>query len=282
MPKKDDAGIAAMRAGAGASWGVEKPVNETTKAEGVPGEASEKASEKASEVASDPGRAFAGTLGRTARRPAGEAAAEACIQAGEGDVWLNHRTRIEHMLKPTRFVHSLHVADASVTMGRIFGGDLVKLAIAGLLHDGAKELSDERYLALGGVFGLITDPAERATPSLLHGPVAAWLAKCDWGVDDPIILQSIRLHTTGGPEMSKEACIVFMADLIEPGRKYRGVKVLRQLCREDLRAAMIEAVAQTLVLIARDKRPLHSGMLRCQEWLYDGRGTAWKTWKARN
>ena len=82
--------------------------------------------------------------------------------------------------------------------------------------------------------------------------------------------------------MSKEACIVFMADLIEPGRDYQGVDVLRRLCREDLWAAMVEALTQTLEYLEREKKPLHSGTLRCLKWLQEERSIEWTTWKARN
>jgi len=213
------------------------------------------------------------------RGQAGYEAAAVCFQAGAESQWLRLRERVEGELKPKRFVHSLAVADEAVAMGRVFGGDLVKLAIAGLTHDGAKGLSDDELLALGGAEGLITDPAQRENPSLLHGPAAAWLARHEWGVDDPVILESICLHTSGDAGMSLEASIVFMADLIEPGRVYDGVDILRRLCREDLRAAMIEAIEQTFEYLKRSGLPPHQGTYRCLEWLKTERGI---TWKARN
>jgi predicted HD superfamily hydrolase involved in NAD metabolism len=180
------------------------------------------------------------------------------------------------MLGQKRLNHSFAVADESVALGRVFGGDLAALALAGLLHDGAKELGNEKLLSIGESAGLITDPAERENPFLLHGPVAAWLADHEWGIRDPVILESIRLHTTGAGEMSKEACIVFMADLIEPGRAYAGVDTLRQLCMEDLRTAMIEAIEQTFQYLERTEKPLHQGTSRCLVWLKKERSIEWK------
>ena len=214
--------------------------------------------------------------------PAGTLAEEVCRLAGGAHRWQSLMAKITYMLKEKRITHSLEVADAAVTMGRAFGGDLVKLALAGLLHDGAKQMGNERLLTLGEVFGLLTDPVEKDDPSLLHGPVAAWLAQYEWGIDDPVILEAIRLHTTGGAGMSKEACIVFMADLIEPGRDYQGVDVLRRLCREDLWAAMVEALTQTLEYLERAKKPLHSGTMRCLTWLREERSIEWTTWRVRS
>ena len=184
-------------------------------------------------------------------------------------------------LKRKRFLHSLGVADTAVALGKLFGGDLAKLALAGLLHDAAKELDDAQLLAIGTGEGLITDPAERDCPDLLHGPVSAWMARREWGIDDPIILEAIHFHTFGKPDMCKEACIVFMADLIEPGRTYKDAVILRQLCREDLRGAMIKAIEQTYVYLERKKRPVHGATPLCHRWLVDERSLAVE-WKARH
>jgi predicted HD superfamily hydrolase involved in NAD metabolism len=212
-------------------------------------------------------------------REAGKAGERLCARAGCGERWRSLKDKLAGELKPQRLEHSLATADEAVIMGRAFGGDLARLALAGLLHDRAKDLGDEGLLALGEARGLITDPAERENPSLLHGPVGAWLVSREWGVEDPVILEAIRLHTTGGRDMSREACIVFMADLIEPGRTYDGVEALRRLCRQDLRAAMLEAIEQTLIYLERQKLPLHRGTLRCLAWLQEERGM---TWTARN
>ena len=206
----------------------------------------------------------------------GDVAKEACVQAGCGADWALWDAQMANALKQKRYRHSLAVADTAVGMGRLFGGDLGKLAIAGLLHDGAKELGDAKLLAIGEKEGLIRDPAERANPSLLHGPVAAWMAPQTWRVDDPVILDAIRLHTTGAPGMGKEACIVFMADLIEPGRVYPDVVILRKLCGEDLREAMMEAIQQTFVYLAQKDQPIHGATRLCLDWLQHERSPIWK------
>lgn len=202
-----------------------------------------------------------------------------CRLAGVEGQWLELKGRIQKALNPKRFIHSLAVADEAVAMGNRFGGDLVRLALAGLAHDGAKGMSAGELLALGETQGLITDPSQKENPSLLHGPAAAWMAGHEWGVSDPVILEAISLHTTGEAGMSLEACIVFMADLIEPGRNYDGVDILRRLCREDLRLAMIEAIEQTFGYLERANLPLHQGTRRCLAWLKTERGIEWK---ARN
>ena len=206
----------------------------------------------------------------------GDLSQAVCVHAGLELFWLCLYQQIKEKLSPDRFTHSLAVADAAVTMGRTFGGDLVKTAIAGMLHDRAKDMPDSELLAFAQEHSLISDQSEIDRPSLLHGPVAACLAADEWGVDDEDILQSIRYHTTGEAGLCKEACIVFMADLIEPARSYPGVDTLRQLCRRDLKAAMIEALQQTFIYVERVGKPLHSGARRCLDWLESERSISWK------
>ncbi len=206
--------------------------------------------------------------------PDGALAEAVCRAAGEENWrrWQRHKERMERMLKPKRFIHSLAVADTAVRLGAELGGDPVILAIAGLLHDGAKNLSDKDLLSLAGEHGLITDPAELKRPDILHGPVAAWLAEREWGESDPRLLQAIRLHTTAGPEMCLEAGIVFMADLIEPRRNYPGVERLRKAVSQGLSQAVVMAIDDTYEYLEREKQPVHQGMVRCRRWLTEEKG----------
>ena len=55
---------------------------------------------------------------------------------------------------------------------------------------------------------------------ILHGPVGAWIAEKEFGVTDEDILNAIRYHTTGRAEMCKLEKIIFIADMIEPNRKF--------------------------------------------------------------
>ena len=56
-----------------------------------------------------------------------------------------------------------------------------------------------------------------------------WLAEREWGESDPRLLQAIRLHTTGAVGMSPLDLIVYVADVIEPGRYCAGVDKLRDM-----------------------------------------------------
>lgn len=155
--------------------------------------------------------------------------------------------KVKECLKPKRFRHTIGVKYTSVCLAMRYGEDLEKAAIAGLLHDCAKNLSDEELLLICQEQGLPVSEAEERSPYLLHGKVGAWFAGTEYGITDEDVLGAITWHTTGKPEMSLLEKIVFTADYIEPGRDSApNLKQLRQLAFTDLDAAVTEILRQTL------------------------------------
>lgn len=185
----------------------------------------------------------------------------------ERQQWDNLTKMMEARLSPKRMAHTIRVVRCGAALTGRFGGCLYQVLMACLLHDGAKEYSNEALLHLARTHSLLRDPSEVDNPAVLHGPVAAWQAAHEWGVEDPIILEAIRYHTTGEANMSLEASIVFMADLIEPGRRYVRVEDLRETTLRDLRAGMLLAIDETYLYLERKKIPVHQGMVACQQWL---------------
>ena len=56
--------------------------------------------------------------------------------------------KMQHLLPEKRFKHCLGVEQAAIDLAERFGVDVEKAGLAGLLHDYAKKLSDEEFLAL--------------------------------------------------------------------------------------------------------------------------------------
>ena len=54
--------------------------------------------------------------------------------------------------------------------------------------------------------------------------MGAYFAEHKYGITDPEILEAIRLHSTGAPDMTELDMVVYLADLIEPGRDFDGVE----------------------------------------------------------
>ena len=160
-----------------------------------------------------------------------------------------------------RFAHVAGVAETAARLARIHGADPAKAELAGWLHDCAKGIPVERQVAECDRLGVPLDEWTRVCPPVVHGTLGAFFARRDYGVDDPEVLQAIRRHTVGAADMSLLDKIVFVADLVEPGRSFEGVEKLRALAETDLDEAILVSIERQLALNAARRRPLHPAML---------------------
>ncbi|MGE5380342.1 MAG: bis(5'-nucleosyl)-tetraphosphatase (symmetrical) YqeK [Methylocystaceae bacterium] len=167
------------------------------------------------------------------------------------------RDIIEKRLSPHRFQHSLGVASAAAKLAAQHGEDQQKAELAGLLHDYAKNLDAPTLIAVAEYLGIELAAEDRLLPDLLHGPVGALLVKQDLGLQDQQILAAISSHTMGGLSMSNLDKIIFLADMIEPGRDYPLLERLTCLCERDLDSAMIFGLDLTIKYCLEQRRLLH-------------------------
>lgn len=146
---------------------------------------------------------------------------------------------LQRRLNPGRFRHTLGVMETSVELARIYGAPEGKALYAALLHDCAKNLTENALMELAEVSG--ADADEMACLPVMHAPVGAYLARVRYGVRDAEVLSAIRRHTVGAEDMSLLDAIVYVADMIEPGRRFfSGLDDARNLARRDIfRAAAL-------------------------------------------
>lgn len=144
---------------------------------------------------------------------------------------------LKAILKPSRYEHSLRVAEKAKELAELYAADVDKAEIAGLFHDFAKNFSDEEYLSLMEEIGL-KESIFYELPSLIHGHAAAHLLKRDYGLDDGEVLSAIVHHVFGSEKLSLLDKIVYLADAIEEGRTYKGVEYIREAAEVDLDLAI--------------------------------------------
>lgn len=160
-----------------------------------------------------------------------------------------------------RFVHSMGVAAEAARLARVHGADEARAELAGWLHDCAKGIPVGEQIATCDRLGVPLDDWTRACPPVVHGVLGAFLARRDYGVEDEAVLQAIRRHTVGAPGMTLLDKIVYLADLVEPGRAFDGVDSLRALVDANLDEAILVSIERQLALNAARRRPLHPAML---------------------
>ncbi len=144
------------------------------------------------------------------------------------------RKKIIHRLKkkqsPKRFKHTLRVEKTGIELAEHYGADTIKVSLAALLHDYAKNDSTEKKERLCKKYSITLSELEHENMDLAHSKLGAAIAKGKYHIEDTEILHSILYHTTGRPHMSLIEKIIYIADFIEPGRKnFPGMTKVRQL-----------------------------------------------------
>lgn len=143
--------------------------------------------------------------------------------------------KLQKKLSPHRYRHSLGVEDTCAALAAAWNYPVYPARVAGILHDCAKSLSDTKYFKVCEKNDIFVSSAERMAPYLLHAKIGALYARKKYGVIDEEILEAIRVHTTGKPNMGLLDKILFIADYIEPGRdKAQDLESIRELAYRDL------------------------------------------------
>ncbi len=168
----------------------------------------------------------------------------------------------KHLTKD-RYHHTLGVASTAVAMAMRYNPDpsnsnfMKRAEIAGLLHDCAKCMDNNKKLRICEKNKLPCSNFETSHPYLLHGKVGAFIAKTKFDIQDEDILQAITWHTTGRPDMSLLEKIIFIADYIEPSRNpIPELDLIRQLAFVDIDKAMEKILSNTLKFLEQKGNPI--------------------------
>lgn len=165
-------------------------------------------------------------------------------------------------LPQKRFKHSIAVYETALELAKAHKLPLEKIAVAALLHDCGREVNSKESIAKAQELGIELDMIEQEQPVLIHDKLGVYNARHKYGVDDKEILAGILYHTTGAADMTDLAKVVYLADMLEPGRDFPGIEELRKQAFKNLDKAMVMAYDSTLRYLLDGKLLLHP---RCIE-----------------
>ena len=181
------------------------------------------------------------------------------------DEWIE---KLFAALNPRRFAHSLSVALLARHLAKRFGVNHRQAEEAGLLHDCAKCLPLREMRRIAEEHSLTEDPAVLASGALLHSLVGAWVARNQYGMADPEVLDAISYHNTGHAGMSRLAMCVCLADSIEPTREsYPLLEEVRALSKVSLEKALLLSLEGTANFVASRGKFLHPRTQETIAWL---------------
>lgn len=123
---------------------------------------------------------------------------------------------LKNNMSQSRYDHSLLVAQEAKLLARHYHIDEEKAYVAGLVHDIAKEFSEDDNKRWIEKYHLSQEWLLPENKKIIHAEVGSYVVK-EWYAFDEAICNAVKYHTIGDPSMQLLAKIVFIADKI--GRK---------------------------------------------------------------
>jgi predicted HD superfamily hydrolase involved in NAD metabolism len=154
---------------------------------------------------------------------------------------------IERNLTEKRRIHTYAVAEEAKKLAERYGEDMERAEVSALFHDffrGASEQALNGYVRQLGLNQMYLDNA-----NLAHSKIAAYIMEKDYHIKDRDIINAVSYHTTGRANMTKLEKIIYLADAIEPNRLYPGVEEIREMAYQDLDAACLLSLQNSVDFI---------------------------------
>lgn len=175
---------------------------------------------------------------------------------------------LQKNLKPSRYEHTLGVAETAKKLASLYGVDENKAEIAGLAHDVAKNLSREEMLQIIKENNISLSLVEENNLNLWHSVIAPIVAKNELQINDEEILESLRWHTTGKENMSVLEKIIYIADMIEPGRRmFEGLEEIRSATFENLDKGVYVGLTHSIKYILDNDHLIDENTIRARNYL---------------
>jgi nicotinate-nucleotide adenylyltransferase len=174
--------------------------------------------------------------------------------------------RLKSFYSQKRWNHVVSVAQVAYHIARKNGFDGSLAMLASLLHDIAKDFSKEEQLKR-----FKTDYPDMDRPYFsLHQFVGASVAKQEFHVVDPLVLNAIACHSTGKKEMTWLDMIVYAADKIEPLRGYDSTHLIK-LCETNYLEGFKKVLRENVEYHQlKNEKPMGEDMVSCiQQYLGD-------------
>lgn len=182
------------------------------------------------------------------------------------------KEQLKGTLKPSRYQHTINVADEAIKLGEKYSYNTEDCYIAGLLHDIAKVKDLETLKQICDKAGY--DMEIKELESLIlnpnsHSVLGAYIAEKTFGIKDEKILNAIRFHTTGRVNMGLLEKIVFLADYIEVGRDFEGLEEVRRLAYIDIDKAILAALNNNIVHVVKSGKVLLEDTVKARNFLIE-------------
>lgn len=146
----------------------------------------------------------------------------------------------------------------------------INLFTACLLHDYGKIFSAEELMKIAKDKKLALSDFELNCIPLLHGFAGPYLAKRDFKIKNPDILDAIRYHTIGSCKMSVIDKILYISDKIGGKRNYEGISALRELSLSNIDLCLLEVYKSNIIYVIKKNNFLHPDTIKVWNYICGG------------
>ena len=174
---------------------------------------------------------------------------------------------LKNNLIENRYIHVLGVVETAIKLAQINEVDEKKAEIAALAHDIAKNMTIYELKEIIDKNNIELSYDEEENQEIWHSIVGPIVAKEVFKIEDEEILSAMRWHTTGKENMSKLDKVIYMADMIEPNRNFKGVDVLRRETFKDLDNGVLQGLNHTIKYLLNKDVPININSIKARNYL---------------
>lgn len=176
--------------------------------------------------------------------------------------------KLSEILPERRKQHSLNVASCAVRLSEIYNCDKEKAYLAGMVHDCAKYFDNEQVNYFVEKYNIALDDIEENNIALSHSLIGSYVIQDYFDIQDENIINAVKYHTTGRENMTLLEKVIYMADLIEEGRKFPRVDELRELTYNGkLDEALLLSFNNTIKFVMDNNQLIHPRTVSARNYI---------------
>ncbi len=166
-------------------------------------------------------------------------------------------------VSPARYRHTVDTIITAFELNDTWGIPYEKVFVAALLHDCMKDSE------------VIHDEVPKDTYGTLvmHAFNGAIEASKKYNVTDSDVLNAIRYHTTCRPGMSRLEKLIYLADMIEPGRVYPEAEHIRKTAYADTEQGFLSAFHSAYKHITNTMKNIYPLTTESYNYYFKGENT---------
>lgn len=190
-----------------------------------------------------------------------------CLNSQQGNFIEKLKKTIESKMPPDLYDHSISTLNyagklANIYLNKSTGSGkpeqlFYKLCVSCILHDYGKIFSPQDLVKIAEREKIRLSKFELACEPLLHGFLAPYLIKRDFGIKDPHIFNAVKYHTIGSCKMDIMDKILYISDKIEETRNYENIDYLRSLSGKNINLCLLEVYKSNIMYLITKNKFLH-------------------------